>query len=171
MVTMSHAGHALLERAVRDEKVRARYSTKVITAPGFDCAYWCGSLSPKGHGRFWVGNARDEAGVLRDVCVISHRFGWAIAHGIDSLDRVPVLAHICDEPSCQNVEHLTPSTWADNLEDWQRRRSTPRSPLRDTRGPGGRARAIRAALLAGSALAPILEAGHDELSRDQLELF
>lgn len=170
--TLSPEAHCLLTAAVRDPDVQQRYWAKVAKpeVPGYSCWPWIGSLHPKGHGRFWVGNARTRRGPI-DVCVIAHRFGFALAHGMDSLDAVPVLAHACDEASCQNPDHLLASTWGENLEQWHRRRWSPGSPLRDTRGPGGRARAIRATLQAGEDLTPTLTAGRCALDTNQLDLF
>ena len=170
--SLSPAAHRLITSAVRDERVQQRYWAKVAKpqVPGYTCWPYVGSLHPKGHGRFWVGNVRTRRGPV-DVCVISHRFGFALAHGMETLDAVPVLAHACDEPSCQNPEHLIASTWGENLEQWHRRRWSPGSPLRDTRGPGGRARAIRAALQNGEDLQSVLSAGRGVLDTNQLDLF
>ena len=88
-----------------------------------------------------------------------------------ALDEAVVLAHACDEPSCQNPDHLVASTWADNLTEWHRRRWSPGGALRDTRGPGGRARALRAALLDGGDLAAAIAAGQLAIDRDQMSLF
>lgn len=169
---MTRSARSLLAHAVHDEQVRQRYWAKVArpSLDGYTCWPWVGSLHPKGHGRFWVGNLHTRRGP-RDVCVIAHRFGWALAHGVDALDDVPVLAHACDEPSCQNPTHLLISDWGDNLQQYRRRRDIPGSPLHDTRGPGGRARAIRDALLTGADLRDALEAGHSVLDTDQLNLF
>lgn len=167
---ISNEAQALVRKALGDQRVHERYWSKVNTA--HECWYWVGALHPKGHGRFWVGNIMAPAPHgPREVCVIAHRFGWALKHGAHSLEQVPVLAHQCDEASCQNPDHLRASSWADNLDEWQRRRWAPSSPLRDVRGPGGRARAIRAALTSGHELGPALALGKTIIDRDQLPLF
>lgn len=168
---LSPLAHSLLADALNDATVRERYRAKIASPPSTACQFWIGALHPKGHGRFWVGTVRDTDGIPREVCVIAHRFGWALEHGLSALDEVPVLAHQCDEPSCQNPAHLLASDWSANLAEWQTRRWQPSSPLRDTRGPGGRARAIRAGLRRGESLEAILSAGRSELDRNQLELF
>lgn len=117
-----------------------------------------------------MGNLQTRRGP-RDVCVISHRFGWALTHGLEALDDATVLAHRCDEPSCQNPDHLIATTFSDNLKQWYRRQWTPNSPLHDVRGPGGRARAIRTALVAGQDLRATLEAGRSDLEIAELDLF
>ena len=45
----------LLEAAVRDPAVVARYRGKVLEVPGSDCSWWHGAVSGRGHGRFYVG--------------------------------------------------------------------------------------------------------------------
>ena len=168
---LSSLARSMLAAALKDPAAQERYRAKIATPDGTSCQFWIGALHPKGHGRFWVGAVRDGDGAPREVCVIAHRFGWALEHGLDALDDVPVLAHQCDEPSCQNPNHLLASDWSQNLAEWQARRWRLASPLRDTRGPGGRARAIRSGLRHGEPLEAILAAGHSELDRNQLELF
>lgn len=160
----------VVQAALRDEQVLARYHAKVAHPVEMSCWPWTGGLHPKGHGRFWVGKYRHR-GAPVDVVVIAHRFGWAITHGVRSLEDVPVLAHACDEPSCQNPRHLVASTWGENLTEWHRRRWTPGGALRDMRGPGGRARALREALLNDSDVQAALDAGKPALDRDQMHLF
>ena len=94
----------LLERAVRDPAVVARYRGKVLEVPGSDCWWWHGAVSGRGHGRFYVGTVpapapADEGGSgVRDLCVIAHRFGYALFYGVSALNAVPVLGHGCDNP-------------------------------------------------------------------------
>jgi len=171
---MSVRTDRVLQDAIGDPAVRERYEAKIWHGGPHECWYWLGAIHPHGHGRFWVGSVRLSPGRRRDVVVIAHRFGWALAHGLDALRDVPVLAHDCDEPSCQNPEHGVPGTTASNYEDWLYRRWMPRSPLRDRRGPAGRARAIRDVLLAGgdtAALAAVKEAGVTGLDQDQMTLW
>ena len=68
-----------------------------------------------------------------------------------------MIAHRCDEASCQN-----PACWrlddaSGNLADYLARRDRP-GPLTDTRGPAGRARAIAAAIKAARASGADVEA-------------
>ncbi|RMI13229.1 hypothetical protein EBM89_05240 [Cellulomonas triticagri] len=143
--------------AVDDPVVVARFVGFVHRSPG--CWWWTGALSSCGHGRFWV-----RAGLV----VIAHRFAYALAHPDAALPEV--LAHTCDESSCQKPAHLAPSDPDDNRAQWVARRSTPGSPLRDTRGARGRAAAVRAALRTGgdasasaAAGAPAVDAGQGSL--------
>ena len=77
------------------------------------------------------------------------------------------LAHRCDNPLCQNPDHLTPSSPGENRRDWVRRREVIGGPLRDERGARGRARAIRdAARIAGDVDAAST-AGVPAIDRDQ----
>lgn len=45
----------VLEAALRDPAVVARYRAKVLEVPGSDCRWWQGAVSGRGHGRFYVG--------------------------------------------------------------------------------------------------------------------
>lgn len=162
---------AVLVAALGAPRARERYAAKVHQQHPDACWFWIGALhSRRGHGRFWLGSYTDAHGRQRDCCVIAHRFGWGLVHGTDALLDTPVLAHTCDEPSCQNPEHLQASTITANRDEWLRRRWQPRSPLRDTRGPAGRAHAIRHAILNGHNLSDAMALGLREVDRAQLEL-
>jgi hypothetical protein len=74
----------------------------------------------------------------------------ALLYGVDALLTVPVLAHSCDNPLCQN-----PGCWREsdpyaNARDYANRRHTVRGALTDTRGARGRARAVRDAARDGA---------------------
>jgi len=95
-----------LAAALRDPQVVLRYQAKMVTVPGSDCLWWRGAVSGRGHGRFYVGRvaaAFDVSGTAggredREVCVIAHRFGYALVHGAGALNAAPVLGHGCDNP-------------------------------------------------------------------------
>jgi hypothetical protein len=110
-VGLAEPARALLREAVADPDTVDRFWAKVIQVPGLACAYWSAAIAGKGHGRFCVGA---EGG--RDVVVISHRFAWPLAYGVDDLDEVPLLGEGCDNPLCQGVGegHVRPSTSALN---------------------------------------------------------
>ncbi|WP_392423657.1 hypothetical protein [Barrientosiimonas humi] len=172
MTTTDERRAALLEQAVASEAVRRRYESKVLRGQGNECWVWLGAITRHGHGRFWLGRAPGRNGARdRDVVVIAHRFGFALAWGLDALLEAPVLAHSCDEPWCQQPTHLEPSTQADNRDDWLRRRWHPRSPLRDVRGPRGRAVAVREAARAGRNITAARAAGISALDDGQLLLW
>lgn len=165
MARISAAVAALLRGALRDPSVIARYRgliSEVPTATG--CRLWTGAVSGRGHARFWIGALPDG----RDAVVLGHRFGYGLVAGYDQLMLVPTVRHfICDNPLCQNVEHLLPGTNAHNAHDWATRRLTPGSPLRDTRGALGRALALRTAARGGQDLDAAAAAGLSQLDRDQ----
>ncbi len=171
---MSRRSLRVVRDALSDPAARERYDAKVHRLGREDCWYFLGAIHPHGHGRFWVGNVYLSPGRRRDVVMIAHRFGFAIEYGFEALQHAPVLEHRCDEPSCQNPRHWTVGTIASNYEDWLYRRSTPGSPLRDRRGPAGRARAVRDVILAGGGtdqIAAVKQAGISDVDRDQLTLW
>ena len=79
-----------LRAALSDAAIVARYESKIVTVPDADCMFWSGAVSGRGHGRFWLGDER---------VVIAHRFGFALACGVDALVGIEVLGHRCDNPS------------------------------------------------------------------------
>lgn len=151
----------MLRAAVRDPDVVALYRAKVRTVPGHDCAWWVGALAGAGHGRFFLGRHQGHHGRVVTVCVIAHRFAFALAYGVDELLRAPLLAHGCDNASCQRVGpgHVVASTPGANRSEWVARRTLAGSPLGDPRGSLERARAIRAQLVAGGDVDQVLGPG------------
>lgn len=150
-----------------DSGVVARYRAKLRLVPGSDCVWWVGAIAAKGHGRFWLGT--DPAG--RDAGIISHRFGYALAYGADALAAAPILAHACDNPLCQNPDHLQAVTNAENKAQWAARHRRVGGALRDMRGARGRSRAIRDALRSGGDIAAISDAGIRPVDAGQLTMF
>lgn len=123
---------------------------------------WMGAISGQGHGRFWLG---------RGSVTVAHRFGFAVAFGVDALYSAPQVTHLCDESSCQNHEHLKPASGWRNTTDWIERRHTIGNPLRDVRGARGRALALRDAARRGESLAAAMMAGLSEVDRFQQPLW
>ena len=54
-VPLADAPMRVLEEALRDPAVVARYRAKVLEVPGSDCLWWAAAVSGRGHGRFYVG--------------------------------------------------------------------------------------------------------------------
>jgi len=85
MNRMSARTIAALQDAVEDQAVIGRYLafvSTIVTERG--CRLWTGAVSSKGHGRLWLASYPVElAGhtVVRDVCVIAHRYGYALEYG------------------------------------------------------------------------------------------
>jgi len=95
---------------------------------GGDCIEWTKARDPNGYGRGWVPE-------LKKV-VLGHR--WAVAQvlGWDAIQG-KVVMHLCDNPSCINVDHLRVGTQTDNMRDAQakgRTRGTFRPQERCKRG-------------------------------------
>lgn len=159
--------HRELEAVLGDAQVVARFRAKAWRVAGSDCVWWAGAVSDRGHGRFWLRPHSPGAGRV----IIAHRFAWALAYGAAALQATPVLGHlgVCDNPLCQNVEHMAPSSGRENTQDWSRRRHRVGGPLNDLRGSLGRALAVRDAIRKDGDVQAALEAG--DKHRDQLTLF
>ena len=99
------------------------------------------------HGRFQVGDTYVEVPGRRrrrrTFVVIAHRFGFAVAYGLDTVLDTPLVSHRCDNPLCQLPDHWRASNHRANGQEYAHRRSVVRGSLSDTRGAGGRAAAIR----------------------------
>jgi hypothetical protein len=128
-------------RYLADPGMQAAYHQRVCRTG--DHWFWTGALSDSGHGRLRV------PAHLGSKVVASHLYGYQLVYGVLVLDDngVPLIRHRCDNASCHR-----PTCWVSgdakaNAADYQARRADPLSPLSDRRGPGGRARAIRAAIL------------------------
>lgn len=147
-----------------DERIVDRFATHVCaTRMASGCRVWTGALSAQGSGRFWVSG--------RHV-VVAHRFAFGLRWGVDALLEHPQIAHACDEASCQEPEHMAGSSAWQNTWEWVTRRTSPGSPLRDTRGAYGRAVALRATAQSGGDLDDCAFEGLPEGDRlqDQLPL-
>ncbi len=72
----------------------------------------------------------------RDLCVIAHRFGYALVFGAAALNEVPVLGHRCENALCQRIGpgHMQASSHALNRCAYRARRFVAGSPLGDARG-------------------------------------
>ena len=175
MSRMSDATIAHLRFAVADPLVVARYWSHIKTGQPEQCWLWTGAISGKGHGRFQIAyervNRTDGATVRRTYVVIAHRFGYAAFHGVDALLEVPLLAHQCDNPLCQNPRCWRESTHRANGQEYARRRDQVRGALADTRGARGRARAVRDAARDGAPISEAVLAGHQPVHRNQLAMF
>lgn len=140
-----------------DPETVARYHAQVYRRGTGRCWPWTGSLSSSGHGRLRCGTRALDPGRPASRVVVSHEFGYMLSRGILPADPVtgllPVIRHSpCDEAGCHNPVHWVPGTALDNSADYWGRRQDPRSPLQDSRGPRGRAVAIRDAIRAGLAV-------------------
>ena len=91
--------------ALRDPNLVPRYQVKIDAVPRSECLWWSWAISGRGYGRFHVGTVADTDASAdgagqgeRELCVIAHRFGYALVHGAPALNAVPVLGHGCDNP-------------------------------------------------------------------------
>ena len=92
-MALAEAPMAVLATALRDPSLVARYQAKIVTVPGSDCRWWQGAVSGRGARPVL---RREPGGRLeggeRDVCVIAHRFGYALVYRAAALNLVPVRA-------------------------------------------------------------------------------
>ena len=133
---LDEVGLSALASACASAETVARWRAKIVRVEGSSCAWWTGAVSGRGHGRFWLASGR---------VVVAHRFGFALANGIEEAARVPVLGHRCDNPLCQHVGegHVVASSYVENRREWVIRRERAGSPLGDPRGSRQRARELR----------------------------
>jgi hypothetical protein len=135
-----------------DPDTRARFGALTYWRGPEECAYWLGAISSTGHGKFRAGSrAQPRPGAPAPApsgIVTAHVYAFQLAHGLIPARWAGRFAirHTCDETSCQNQAHLLIGTPADNAADYQARRGRETGPLADTRGPRGRAVAIREAI-------------------------
>ena len=175
MARMSERTVQYLRRAVADPELVDRYWSHVKVGRPDQCWLWTGAISGKGHGRFQIADAHvlhSDGSIRRcTYVVIAHRFGYAALHGVDALLQVPLLAHQCDNPLCQNPRCWRESNHRANGQDYSRRRDIVRGALADTRGARGRARAVRDAAKNGADISEAVLAGLRPVHVQQMELF
>lgn len=172
MGRMSDRTLAALYDAVEDETVAYRYRSLISeTTTDRGCRLWTGAVASKGHGRFWIGSYQDVrpdgVAVERDMTVIAHRFGYALAYGVGALLRADKVTHRCDETLCQEPTHWRPGSNSSNQSEFHARRWVMGSPLRDVRGARGRSIALRDAARSGADLRAVDHAGRP--ASDQLQ--
>jgi hypothetical protein len=134
-----------------DAETVRRYHQRVYRRDG-GCWYWTGALSSSGYPRLRAGSRVLDPDRPGSHVVAGHVFGWQISRGLLHPDPVtgqlPVIRHSCDEALCCRPGHWVAGSPAENTADYAARGHVVGSPLTDRRGPGGRARAIRDAILA-----------------------
>ncbi|MFD0773912.1 hypothetical protein ACFQZ2_08240, partial [Streptomonospora algeriensis] len=114
-----------------DPAVRERYWARVCWRGPDRCAPWLGTLSSTGHGKVRVGSRADGSRRM----VSAHVLAYQLARGLITDEADLVLAHSCDEPACQQPDHLALVPRWRNGEEYHARRLA--GPLLDVRGPRG----------------------------------
>lgn len=139
---------------VAHEPTRRRYQARVYRRGPASCWYWTGAISDTGHGKLRAGTraaSAIQAGDPESRVVTAHVFGWHLVYGpavAHPRSKAPLIAHRCDESSCQNPAHWRLDDTRGNTAEYMARRTSPHGPLADRRGPDGRARAIATAIRA-----------------------
>jgi hypothetical protein len=134
---------AVWEQLLDHAPTRRRYTARVYRRGDDQCAYWLGAISSTGHGKIKAGRSTGAP-----VVVTAHVYGWQAARGLirPRPGEDPVIAHRCDESSCQNPAHWELIERTANGADYRARRHRAEGPLADVRGAEGRAVAIREAI-------------------------
>lgn len=97
------------------------YWSRVDRRSDDECWLWRGQLIKGGYGRVFVGY--DRAG--KTVMHLAHRVAWELEHG-EAIPGDLLVRHKCDNPPCQNPNHLELGTHVDNMQDrTDRGRHTP----------------------------------------------
>ena len=85
---------AVLTAALHDPGVVARYRAKIVAVPGAQCWWWDHAISGRDTAVYVGAVSAAGAGERgRELCVIAHRFGYALVHGAAALNDVPVLTN------------------------------------------------------------------------------
>ncbi len=135
-------------RLLGDAPTVAAYHARVHRRGPAEHWFWLGPISGTGGAKL-----RIRAGMGGGV-IAAPVLGWQLSRGLLQRGRdgrLPVIRHTCDESACCNPSHWVLGTRKDNAADYAARKGDPFSPLADRRGPAGRARAIRDAILAAQA--------------------
>jgi hypothetical protein len=104
-----------------DEKLIARFWTKVDRRGPDECWEWQAARNARGYGVGWIGTRTR----------LAHRIAWFLTQGAWPSD---CLCHQCDNPRCCNPQHLWEGSRADNLEDMRAKGRGSRPPVITTRG-------------------------------------
>ena len=135
----------------------------------------CRSCARSARERMWPAwrprDSRNTGHHERQQRTRKRSFGYAALKGVDALLQVPVLAHQCDNPLCQNPRCWRESNHRANSREYAYRRDVVRGALTDTRGARGRARAVRDAARAGVEISQAVLAGIRPVHLDQIALF
>lgn len=86
-----------------DEKVIARFWSRVDIREPCECWEWKALRSPNGYGRF----------VTNNLVILAHRVAFHLSGG----DISRIVRHKCDNPPCCNPDHLEDGSIADNNAD------------------------------------------------------
>src|SRR5215831_4201695 len=131
-------------RLLADAQTVAAYHARVHRRGPGEHWFWLGPISDTGGAKLRIRAAMGGGVIAAPV------LGWQLSRGPLQRGRdgrLPVIRHTCDEGACCNPSHWVLGTRKDNAADYTARNGDPFSPLADRRGPAGRARAIRDAIL------------------------
>ena len=98
-----------------DDRIRARFLSKVAAPDANGCTVWTGLISRQGYARFSIGNTDFRA----------HKLAYEWVHG--SVADGLVIDHLCRVRHCVNVAHLEAVSHAENMRRgaWARKTHCP----------------------------------------------
>jgi hypothetical protein len=89
---------------------KERYESYIDRSNKNGCHNWLGHTSGHmGYGRLKVGKKHLHA----------HRYGWELVNG--PIPKGLCICHKCDNPLCQNIDHLFLGTFKDNILDMEKK--------------------------------------------------
>lgn len=108
------------EAVIVSPTLQERYWSKVDRRGPNECWPWTGCTSTGSKGRAGYGLINTgKSATGRPVTEIASRVAWRLAHGEAAGDLH--VRHRCDNPLCQNPEHLELGTHTDNMRDMHER--------------------------------------------------
>lgn len=105
------------EKSCQGMSVADRFGSKVDERDPDECWEWQACKNQLGYGLFYSGKQYDN----RMVC--AHRMAYTLEHG--EIPEGMCVLHDCDNPGCQNPDHLFLGTHDDNMRDREKKGRTP----------------------------------------------
>ena len=123
------------ETGLKDEKMKL-FMDKIRVDTLTGCWNWTGAKSPLGYGRFSM-----VTGKRTDRSKQVHRIAWV--HFKGPVPEGLEILHLCNNPSCCNVAHLSVGTHSTNMEQAKAAGVTSRAKARSAKLNDESVRAIR----------------------------
>jgi hypothetical protein len=104
-----------------------RIRAKLVTDPVTGCCLWMGGRDKKGYGRITVRPIVLGDDATKSRTFFTHRATYEIATGVPvgSIPPEIKICHSCDNPPCNNFDHLFKGSHKQNMEDGRRKKRFP----------------------------------------------